>query len=151
MVKTQPEDFDDIENKGADTPFCNVGGCALGTQCLFALRTKDPKSSICFCFPRMGCWLLACAANLFLAPFVLVLNWFRIYVLPCAFATIHLVLAKFCCDILGCGSCFPKYRDPWFPATDASIAGPRQGASLALQLERFAITSVAKHIRRTTP
>ena len=121
MPKVRPEDFDDIENDGADTPFCNIGGCSLGTQCLFALRTKDPKQPICFLFPRFVCWLLACAANIFLAPFVLVLNWARIYVIPCLFATLHLLLAKFCCDVMGCSNCFPKYRDPWFPATDASV------------------------------
>ena len=120
-ARVRPEDFEDIENKGADTPFCNIGGCALGTQGLFALRTKDPKSDICGCFPRCLCYLLACVANVFLAPFMLVINWFRIYVFPCMFATLHLLLAKFCCDVLGCGACFPKYRDPWFPATDASV------------------------------
>lgn len=119
-TKVRPEDFSDALNKGADTPFCNIGGCACNTSGLFGLRTSDPVADVCG-LPRCFCWSLACAVNLFLAPFMLAINWVRIYVLPCAFATVHLLLAKICCDVVGCGACFPKYRDPYFPANDASV------------------------------
>ena len=121
MAKVRPADYEDAINKGADTPCCNVGGCAVNTSGLFGLRTDDPRSKICHCFPRLFCGLLACAVNVFLAPFMFVINWIRIYVLPCLGATLHLMMGKLCCDLMGCAKCFPKYRDLWFPATDASV------------------------------
>ena len=32
-----------------------------------------------------------------------------------------MMLSKCCCELLKCGRVFPKYRDMWFPANDASI------------------------------
>ena len=76
---------------------------------------------MCWYFPRPFCLLLACLANLFLAPFAFALGWIRIYVIPCLLTTLHMMLSKFCCELLKCGKVFPKYRDMWFPANDASI------------------------------
>ena len=125
MAKVAPHDFEEALNKGADAPCCNVGGCAINTSCLFGLRTRDPKAKIC-CFPRIFCWLVVTVLNAFLCPFVLVINWARIYVIPCLTTTLHLLLAKVFCELAGCAKCFPKYRDPWFPATDASVGGGRR-------------------------
>ena len=103
-----------------DPPCCNVGGCALSKTCLWDVRQKE-KGPVCWYFPRPFCLLLACLANLFLAPFAFALGWIRIYVIPCLLTTLHMMLSKFCCEILRCGKVFPKYRDMWFPANDASI------------------------------
>ena len=103
-----------------DPPCCNVGGCALSKTCLWDVRQKE-KGPVCWYFPRPFCLLLACLANLFLAPFAFALGWVRIYVIPCLLTTLHMMLSKFCCEILRCGKVFPKYRDMWFPANDASI------------------------------
>ena len=104
-----------------DPPCCNVGGCALSKTCLWDVRQKDTSKPVCWYFPRPFCLLLACLANLFLAPFAFALGWVRIYVIPCLLTTLHMMLSKFCCEILKCGKVFPKYRDMWFPANDASI------------------------------
>lgn len=102
-----------------DPPCCNVGGCALNKSCLFGVRQTDTSKAVCWYVPRPCCQLLACVANLFLAPFAFALGWVRIYAIPCLLTTLHMALSKCFCAL--CGGFFPKYRDPWFPANDASV------------------------------
>ncbi|KAJ8599421.1 hypothetical protein CTAYLR_008005 [Chrysophaeum taylorii] len=107
-------------NDGADRPVCVLGGCACNSSGLCGVR--GPTSSmVCGMFPRSLCHLVACVINLFLAPPFLVINWVRVYLAPCVLATIHLGLARLCCNILSFNRCCPKYRDPAFPANDESI------------------------------
>ena len=103
MAKVQPSK---TVNMG-DPPCCNVGGCALSKTCLWDVRQKE-KGPVCWYFPRPFCLLLACLANLFLAPFAFALGWLRIYVIPCLLTTLHMMLSKFCCKILRCGKSLPE-------------------------------------------
>ena len=96
-------------NDGADTPFCVVAGCACNSSGLCGVRAK-PKQPVLGCFSQGFCKLITLVLNVFMTPFMLAINWCRIFALPCLLATIHLALARFCCFILGCRKVCPKYR-----------------------------------------
>lgn len=96
-------------------PFCNCAECQIEKNGLFSVP-KD--ATCCLCIPS---WLgrpFLGAIDVFMTPFILVLHYMRIYLLPAVMTTVMHLVERFLCA-LNC--CKYGYTDWAYPPNDATV------------------------------
>ena len=96
-------------------PACNCANCQVEKNGLFSVP-KD--ATCCLCIPSYVGRPILGVIDVFMTPFILVLHYLRIYLIPAILTTVMHLIERFICT-LNCCKC--GYTDYSYPPNDRSI------------------------------